>query len=281
MAREDRSRRRNTYPPEGVDAKSPNIARVYDAFLGGKDNFAADRQVVEAAMRVAPDAPAGGLANRAFLRRVVRYLVRDAGITQILDIGSGLPTQGNVHEVAREINPSVRTIYVDNDPVVCIHGQALLADARTTEVVTADVRRPAEILGHPVVRQFIDSSQPVGLLMLAILHHITDIEEPAGIMAILRDAMPPGSYLAISSFRMPGPELAESRARAIEMERLFNEQLGTGRWRSDGAILAWFGDWELIAPGLVPLWDWRADNETDLPEGAIYQGFVGGVARKA
>ena len=105
---------------------------------------------------------------------------RDAGITQILDIGSGLPTQGNVHEVAQEINPSVRTIYVDNDPVVCIHGQALLADARTTEVVTADVRRPSEILGHPVVRQFIDFRQPVGLLMLAILHHITDIEEPAG-----------------------------------------------------------------------------------------------------
>ena len=117
--------------------------------------------------------------------------------------------------------------------------------------------------------------------MLAILHHITDIEEPAGIMAILRDAMPPGSYLAISSFRMPGPELAESRARTIEMERLFNEQLGTGRWRSDGGILAWFGDWELIAPGLVPLWDWRADNETHLPEDAIYQSFVGGVARKA
>jgi hypothetical protein len=280
MAREDRSRRRNTYPPEGVDAKSPNIARVYDAFLGGKDNFAADRQVVEAALRVAPDAAAGGQANRAFLCRVVRYLVRDAGITQILDIGSGLPTQGNVHEVAREINPSVRTIYVDNDPVVCIHGQALLADARTTEVVTADVRRPSEILGDPVVRQFIDSSQPVGLLMLAILHHITDGEDPGGVMAILRDAMPPGSYLAISSFRMPGAELAESRARTIEMEQLFNEQLGTGRWRSDAAILAWFGDWELIAPGLVPLWDWRPDNDTDLPGDAIYQGFVGGVARK-
>jgi hypothetical protein len=117
--------------------------------------------------------------------------------------------------------------------------------------------------------------------MLAILHHITDSEDPAGIMAILRDAMPPGSYLAISSFRMPGPELAESRARTIEMEQLFNEQLGTGRWRSDAAILAWFGDWELIAPGLVPLWDWRPDKETDLPEDAIYQGFVGGVARKA
>jgi S-adenosyl methyltransferase len=280
MAREDRSRRRNTYPPEGVDAKSPNIARVYDAFLGGKDNFAADRQVVEAALRVAPDAPASGQANRAFLRRVVRYLVRDAGITQILDIGSGLPTQGNVHEVAREINPSVRTVYVDNDPVVCIHGQALLADA-TTEVVTADVRRPAEILGHPVVRQFIDSGRPVGLLMLAILHYITDGEDPAGIMAVLRDAMPAGSHLAISSFRMPGPELAESRARTMEMEQVFNEQLGAGRWRSEAAILAWFGDWELIAPGLVPPWDWRPDGAMDLPEEAIYQGFVGGVARKA
>jgi S-adenosyl methyltransferase len=281
MAREDRSRRRNTYPPEGVDAKSPNIARVYDAFLGGKDNFAADRQVVEAVLRVAPDAPAGGQANRAFLRRVVRYLVRDLGITQILDIGSGLPTQGNVHEVAREINPSVRTIYVDNDPVVCIHGQALLADARTTEVITADARRPAEILDHPVVRQFIDFRQPVALLLLGLLHHLSDDEDPSRVVATLRDAVPRGSYLVISSFRMPGPELAESRARAIEMEQLFNEQLGTGRWRSDAAILAWFGDWELTAPGLVPLWDWRPDKETDLPGDAIYQGLVGGVARKA
>ena len=278
MAREDRSRR-SKYPPEGVDAKSPNIARVYDAFLGGKDNFAADREVVQSALRVSPHAPVGAQANRAFLRRVVRYLVREAGISQILDIGSGLPAQGNVHEIAHEINPLVRTVYVDNDPVVCIHGQALLADARTTEVVAADVRRPSEILDHPGTREFIDFRQPVGLLLLAVLHHINDDEDPSGIMADLRDAMPRGSYLAISSFRMPQPELSEQRAKTVEMQRVFHDQLGSGHWRSDEAILAWFGDWELLAPGLVPLPAWRPDPAKPQPD-KTYHGFVGGVARK-
>jgi S-adenosyl methyltransferase len=279
VAGEDR-RRGGEYPPVGVDARIPNIARVYDAFLGGKDNFAADRQVVEFALQVTPDAPVGARANRAFLRRVVRYLVGEAGITQLLDVGSGLPTQGNVHEVAHELNPAARIVYVDNDPVVYTHGQALLADARTTEVVTADVRRPGAVLKDPIVREFIDFSQPVGLLLLSILHHINDEDDPAGIMARLRDAMPRGSYLAISSFRMPGPEYPEHRAKTAEMEQLFNEKLGTGHWRSDEEIRAWFGDWELIEPGLVPLAEWRPDVRGQTRRDATYYGFVGGVARK-
>ena len=283
MAREDRSRRETRYPPPGVDAKAPNVARVYDAFLGGKDNFAADRQVVEFALRVTPNAPAAARANRAFLRRVVRYLVAEAGITQILDIGSGLPAPGNVHEVAHEINPSVRTVYVDNDPVVYTHGQALLADARTTEVITGDVRRPAEIVDHPIVRQFIDFRQPVGLLLLAVLHHISDDEDPSGVVAALRDAMPAGSHLVISSFRMPGTDLAEQRAKTMEMERLFHDRLGSGHWRPEETIRGWFGDWDMLPPGLVPLPSWRPDEPDEPGEVAqdmIYHGFVGGVARK-
>jgi hypothetical protein len=279
VASEDRRPGRE-YPPAGVDARTPNIARVYDAFLGGKDNFAADRQVVEFALQVTPDAPVGAGANRAFLRRVVRYLVGEAGITQLLDVGSGLPTQGNVHEVAHELNPAARIVYVDNDPVVYTHGQALLADARTTEVVTADLRRPGAVLKDPIVREFIDFSQPVGLLLLAIVHHINDSDDPAGIVARLRDAMPRGSYLAISSFRMPGPEHPEHRAKTAEMEKLFNEKLGTGHWRSDEEIRAWFGDWELIEPGLVPLAEWRPDVRGHTRRDATYYGFVGGVARK-
>lgn len=280
MAREDRSRRETKYPPPGVDAKAPNVARVYDAFLGGKDNFAADRQVVESALRVTPNAPAAARANRAFLRRAVRYLVGDAGITQILDLGSGLPGPGNVHEVAHEISPSVRTVYVDNDPVVHTHGQAQLADSRITEVMTGDVRKPAEILDHPVVRQFIDFRQPVGLLLLAVLHHISDDEDPSGIMAALRDAMPDGSHLVISSFRMPGTDLAEQRAKTIEMERLFHDRLGSGHWRPEETIRGWFGDWELIPPGLVPLPAWRPDEPGEVTHDMTYHGFVGGVARK-
>ncbi len=280
MAGEDRSRRETKYPPPGVDARAPNIARVYNAFLGGKDNFAADRKVVESALRVSPNAPAGARANRAFLRRAVRYLVGEAGISQILDIGSGLPAPGNVHEVAHAVNPAVRTVYVDNDPVVYTHGQALMADGRTTEVVTADVRRPDEILDHPVVRQFIDFRQPVALLLLAVLHHLSDDEDPSRVVAVLRDALPRGSYLVISSFRMPGPELAEQRAKAIEMERLFHERLGSGHWRPEETIRGWFGDWELLPPGLVPLPDWRPDEPGQVTRDMMYHGLAGGVARK-
>src|SRR6201999_836253 len=206
VAGEDPFRPYNKYPPPGVDARSANIARVYNAFLGGKDNFAADRQVVESVVRVVPEAPVIARANRAFLRRAVRYLVGEAGITQLLDIGSGLPAAGNVHEIAHEVNPSVRTMYVDNDPVVHVHGQALLADAVTTEVVTADVRRPAEVLEHPDIQRFLDFQQPVGLLLTAVMHHVPDQDDPGTIVATLRDALVQGGYLVISSFAHPGPE---------------------------------------------------------------------------
>ena len=257
----------------------PNIARVYDAFLGGKDNFAADRQVVESVLRVSEDAPAIARANRAFLRRVVRYLTGEAGMTQLLDIGSGLPTAGNVHEVAHELNPEVRTVYVDNDPVVHIHGEALLADRQTTEVVTADVRWPAEIIGHPEIQGFLDFSEPVGLLLIAVMHHVDDKDEPDAIMAALRGALPRGSYLAISSFAEPGPQYPEEQGVAREVERILHDQLGTGYWRPADVVRGWFGDWTMIEPGLVPLSQWRPDPAGDAPS-SLTHGLIGGVARK-
>jgi hypothetical protein len=267
--------------PAGIDASKPNIARVYDALLGGKDNFAADRAFIElAAQLVTKDAPVAARANRAFLRRVVRFLAGEAGITQFLDIGSGLPTQGNVSEVAQDINPAARVVYVDNDPVVYTHSKALLVDSRTTEIITADIRRPAEILQNATVKRFIDFGQPVGLLLFAILHHIEDAEDPAGIMAVLRDAMPPGSYLALSSFRMPGPEHPDVREAVITTEKLLAENLGTGRWRDDEEILSWFGDWDLLAPGLVPLAEWRPVMHGRTRKDDTYFTFYGGVARK-
>jgi hypothetical protein len=266
--------------PPGIDVTRPNIARVYDAFLDGKDNFAADRAVVELTLRIMPDAALGARANRAFLRRVVRYLAGQAGIGQFLDIGSGLPSQGNVHEIARQVSPAARVAYVDSDPVVLLHAQALLADAPTVRVITADVRRPAQILASPQVREFIDFGRPVGLLMLAILHHVSDEEDPAGIVARFREAAAPGSYLAISSFRMPGPEHPQDAALTREVQELFNEKLGTGLWRGHEDILRWFGDWEMLEPGLVPLPDWRPDSAGRPARDSTYQGFVGGVARK-
>jgi SAM-dependent methyltransferase len=266
--------------PPGIDVTKPNIARVYDAFLDGKDNFAADRDVVKLTLQIAPDAAAGAKANRALLRRMVRFLAGEAGITQFLDIGSGLPSRGNVHEIAHEVNPAAKVVYVDNDPVVLLHGRALLGRKPTVTVVTADARDPAQILASPAVNEFLDLRRPVGLLMMAILHHISDEEDPAGIAARLRDALAPGSYLAISSFRMPGPEHPEDAAKTREVQDLFNRTLGTGRWREPGEILSWFGDWELLPPGLVPLPEWRPDVTGQVKRNSTYYGFVAGLARK-
>ncbi|HEY7483942.1 MAG TPA: SAM-dependent methyltransferase [Streptosporangiaceae bacterium] len=265
--------------PAGLDISRPNIARVYDYTLGGKDNFAIDRQVAELSHQVMP-AEAGARGNRAFLRRVVRYLVTEAGIHQFIDIGSGLPTQGNVHEVAHAIEPSARVVYVDNDPMVLVHARAILGRTDATEVITADVRRPEEILSDPTVTGFLDFDRPIGLLLFAILHHVTDEEDPEGIARTLRDALPPGSYMALSHFHNPGGANPRYAAMAVEAEKVFSENLGTGRFRTRDEILAYFGDFGLVEPGLVPYHEWRpAFGDPQLPE-AMHHLAVGGAARK-
>ena len=263
-----------------IDITKPNVARVYDYFVGGKDNFTADREFANRAMELAPKAPLAALVNRAFLRRVVRFMASEAGITQFLDIGSGLPTQGNVSEVAHEIDPAAHVVYVDNDPMVYIHSKALLSDAVSVEIVNADIRNPVEILTHPTVLSLIDFDRPVGLLMLAVLHHLEDDEDPAAIVARLRDAMPAGSYMAMSSFRMPGPEHPELRAAAIEGERLLAKDLGSGRWREDDELVTWFGDWKLLPPGWVSMAEWRPLTSDPIEQDEVYHSFFGGVAHK-
>ena len=265
----------------GLDVTKPNVARVYDYLAGGKDNFAADREFAHAVMRIEPKAPLAVRHSREFLRRVVRFLADEAGITQFLDIGSGLPGIGNVSAVAHEVNPDAFVIHVDNDPVVYTHSKALLAKAWNTDFVLADVREPDEILADPVVAKLIDFTRPVGLMMLAILHHLSDDDAPGAIMDTLRAAMPPGSYLAISSFRMAGPEFPELRARTMASEKLLKGQLGSGRWREHEEILTWFGDWELLEPGLVSAVDWRPVFPGQSVRDPGYQTFAGGVARKA
>jgi S-adenosyl methyltransferase len=269
-------------PLASLDVTKPNVARVYDYFAGGKDNFAADRECADAIMRYTAKAPVGVRNSREFLRRAVRFLAGEAGITQFLDIGSGLPSAGNVSGVAHEVNPDARVVHVDNDPVVYTHSKALLANAKTTDFVLADVRQPAEILADPAVAKLIDFTRPVGLVMFAILHHLSDADAPGAVMDTLRAAMPPGSYLAISSFRIAGPEFPEIRALTREGEKLLEGQLGSGRWREQEEILTWFGDWELLEPGLVPVVDWRPVFPTQLrTSDPVYQGLAGGVARKA
>jgi hypothetical protein len=263
-----------------IDITKPNVARVYDYFVGGKDNFAADREFARRAMEIAPKAPLSARSNRAFLRRVVRCLVGELGITQLIDIGSGLPTAGNVSEVAHQLNPDVHVVYVDNDPVVYTHGKALLSNPVNADVIKADIRDPGDILADPTVARLIDFDRPVGLLLLAILHHLHDDEQPGSIAARLRDAMPPGSYLAISSLRLPGRDLPELRATTIEGEKLLADGLGSGRWREDYEIHSWFGDWQLLPPGLVPLAEWRPEPGAVIDRDENYHSFSGGLARK-
>ena len=269
--------------PPGVDPTKPSIARVYDFMLGGKDNFAIDRQVAAMALEVTPDGPAAGRAGRRFLGRVVLYLAGEAGITQFLDLGSGLPTQGNVHEIAASVNPDARVVYVDNDPMVLAHGRALLATAPTAEVINADIREPDKILEHPDVRRLIDFDKPVGLLLLAILHHLNDEEDPAGIAAHLIAALPSGSYVAISHFHDPGETHPDASRKALAVEKIFNERLGTGRWRSAAEILSYLPGLEVLEPGLVPMEEWRPDpddNAEPVDQSDTYYTFVGVVARK-
>ena len=269
--------------PPGVDPTKPSIARVYDFMLGGKDNFAIDRQVGAMALDITPDGPAAARANRDFLGRVVRFLTRDVGITQFLDLGSGLPTQGNVHEIATSVNPDARVVYVDNDPMVLAHGRALLATAPTTTVIQADVREPEKILADAEVRRLIDFDQPVGLLLLAILHHLHDGEDPAGVAARLIEPLPSGSYVALSHFHDPGEKQPDASRKALIVEKIFNERLGTGRWRSEAEILSYLAGLEVLEPGLVPLQEWRPDADEDaepVEQSDTYYTFVGVLARK-
>ncbi|WDZ82928.1 SAM-dependent methyltransferase [Micromonospora cathayae] len=266
--------------PPGVDTTRPSIARVYDYYLGGKDNFAVDRQAAQLALQVTPDGPEAARACRGFLRRAVRYLAEEAGIRQFLDVGSGLPSQGNVHEIAHQVDPDARVVYVDNDPMALAHGRVLLADARTTTVVGGDLRQPEDLLAHPDVQRLIDFDQPVGLLLLAILHHLHDDDQPAAVARRLVDALPSGSYLAISHFHDPGAAHPDISQRARAVEKVFNETLGTGRWRTHEEIAGFFQGLELLPPGLVPLADWRPGPAPESYQTITHHTILGGVARK-
>lgn len=262
-----------------IDTTRPSIARAYDVVLNGKDNFEVDRAFVAEIAKVVPEIYDVATYNRQVLGRGVRFL-SGQGITRFIDLGSGLPTVENTHQVAQRANPEARVVYVDNDPMVLAHGRAILAVTETTTVIQADIREPDKILDHPEVRRLIDFTEPVGLLLFSILHHLNDDEDPGGIADRLRAALPPGSYVAVSHFHNPGAEHPVVSQQAAEAERIFNENLGTGRWRTGEEILAYFGDMEVLEPGLVPLVEWRPDVYDNHEVGITYYTYVGGVARK-
>ena len=246
---------RPPWVPDEVDMERPSAARMYDYFLGGSSNFAADRKLAQEYMRVLPDMPVIARAQRDVLRRAVRYMA-EAGIDQFLDLGSGMPTVGNVHEIAQEINPDARIAYVDIDPVATAHGRALLRTNGRTAVIQADLRDPARILTDPILTGLLDLTRPIGLLMIAVLHFLGDDDAPAEVVAAYRAATAPGSHVAITHATSDyHPQMAKA---AEEVYERASHQMHYRSKREIGALLAGY---ELVEPGLVDMISWRPDPE--------------------
>jgi hypothetical protein len=253
------------------DTSVAHIARVYDYWLGGKDNYAADRAAGEAALQAYPDLVSSVRANRAFLARVVRYLAAEAGIRQFLDIGTGIPTANNTHEVAQSVAPESRVVYVDNDPIVLSHARALLTSnpVGSTDYIDADLRDTDRILAEAA--RTLDFSRPVAVMLIAILHLIGDEDDPAAIVARVLDAVPPGSYLAISHVAsdIEPEKMAEMRER---LNRMVSQK---GTYRTHAEVAHFFGGLELIPPGVTRIQEWRPAAELDAKSPAAMWGGLG------
>jgi SAM-dependent methyltransferase len=263
------------WAPPGVDTQRANTARVYDYLLGGSHNFLADQDAGRAITALDPAAGMFARANRAFLGRAVRLLAAN-GITQFLDIGSGIPTEHNVHEVAQSAAPGARVAYVDVDPVAIAHSKAILADQPDVAVLEADLRDPEKILASPEVGRVIDFSQPAGLLLVAVLHFIAGADDPWRLVGTLRDALAPGSYLIL------GQATSEGRtARNEAFEKMYNRSVATSiHLRSRAEIERFFDGFQVLDPGVVFVPLWRPDAPAGVPGDPSRSGNLVGVARK-
>jgi len=282
----DESSHAEPAPPE-VDTSVAHSARVYNWMLGGKDNFAADRAMGEAMLQLYPAAREMVWQNRRFVGRAVRYLVGE-GVRQFLDIGTGIPAAGNTHEVAQEIAPAARVVYVDNDPIVLAHARALLVSGERgrTDYIHADLREPDVILGDPAVAATLDLSQPVGLMIVAVLHNLSDDDAPVEKVRTVMDALPSGSYLVLTH---PTGDAHDPET----VDRAVTTGASGGMpvlLRTRSQVERFFGDWQLVDPGLVPVRAWRpdtgppievgTDTPTATPADAGTVGYWAGVARK-
>ncbi|MFG2543036.1 SAM-dependent methyltransferase [Streptomyces sp. NPDC048594] len=256
-----------------IDSTRPSIARVYDYLLGGKDNYAVDREIGDVFKRDLPGSVAIAFANRAALVRAVGEIVATTEVRQFIDLGSGLPTADNVHQVAQRQDPQARVVYVDTDPQVLVHGRALLEENGLTRVVPVDVRDPEAVRNHPDIVDLIDFDRPVAVVFSAILHHVNDEEDPAGIVRYWHDQVPAGSHFFVSHFRSGNnPETAEA-------EKVLQGTFGRGRWRTDDEIESLLDGLEILEPGIVPASLWRtgaAERELTVWERLI----AAGMARK-
>ncbi|MDQ2584559.1 SAM-dependent methyltransferase [Saccharothrix yanglingensis] len=266
--------------PVYIDTSKASIARVYDAFLNGKDNYEIDREVLRRVQQVAPEAATLAVDNRSFLIRATRFVASQTGITQFLDCGSGLPTAENTHQVAQRINPDARVVYVDNDPVVLAHGRALLEENDRTHFSAADIFNPREILNDPVVRKHIDFSEPIAFFQMGTLHHYNGTSpSTAEIMAEYIDALPSGSFVGISHFM--DPETEEHSAIARRMEDTFlHSPMGSGRFATMDELRGLFRGLDMVEPGVVICADWWPDGPRLKELDAVSYCIAGGVGHK-
>jgi hypothetical protein len=261
---------RDTFRPD-----IPSAARIYDYLLGGKDNYPADRAVAESMIAQLPNVRLAVQWNRAFLRRVVRYLVGEAGIRQIIDIGAGLPTAGNTHEIALDASPQTKVVYVDHDPVVLAHSRNMLHGVPNAAVIEHDLLAPDEILADPALRNLIDLSRPVAVLFLSILHFVSDEDDPAGLIARLLDPFPAGSHVAISH------ATPDTVPEVNDVERVFDEATEQAHVRSRAGIAKLVAGMEIIEPGLAWPPEWRPDPGDQVPANAAESYYCVVVARKS
>ncbi|MEU5465093.1 SAM-dependent methyltransferase [Streptomyces althioticus] len=268
---------RPAWAPRSIDITVPSVSRMYDYYLGGSHNFEVDREAARKAMEFMPGLPKVMQANRAFMRRAVRYAVSE-GVTQFLDIGSGIPTFGNVHEVARAADPEARVMYVDHDPVAVAHSKVVLEGDDRADILAADLRKPQEILGSDEVGRLIDLNRPVALLLVAILHFVEEADDPYGAVAELREALAPGSMLVLTHATYEGIPLPPERAEgAVDVYRDMRNPL---IMRTRDEIARFFEGYDMVEPGLVPMPRWRPDTAPEDEDPYAFSGLVG-VGRTA
>jgi hypothetical protein len=264
--------RRPTWLSQEADLEKPSAARCYDYYLGGAHNFEVDRELAREILAIVPNAREVAQHNRAFLRRTVRFCI-DQGIRQFLDVGSGIPSVGNVHEIAQEIDPEVRVVYVDNEPVAVAHSRTILEGNEHTAVVNADLVAVDDVLDHPETRRLLDLSEPVGLLMVAVLHFVPDSDKPPEVVRGYYERLAAGSHLAVSHFTDD-----YCRAGAKRVVDLCETSLSPVTFRTRDEVAELFSDFELLDPGVVYVPDWRPDTEEDVlkePDWSIIYGAVG------
>ncbi|WP_030247328.1 SAM-dependent methyltransferase [Streptomyces sp. NRRL S-455] len=268
---------RPAWAPRSIDISVPSVSRMYDHYLGGSHNFEVDRKAARRAMEFMPGLPKIAQANRAFMRRAVRYAV-DQGISQFLDIGSGIPTFGNVHEVAQAARPGARVVYVDHDPVAVAHSQAVLEGNDDADVLAADLRKPQDILGSTQVERLIDLNRPVALLLVAILHFVEDEDDPYGAVAELGEALAPGSLLVLTHASYEGIPLPPERAGGAV--NVYEDIRNPLIMRSREEITRFFEGYDMVEPGLVAMPRWRPDTAPEDEDPYAFSGFAG-VGRTA